>query len=183
MEKITTVSVTPGFGDFDKLEEIYLEAFPPEERKYSLAQMLEIPVFKPDINAYYCDGKIIGLSVVKDLGIFVYMLFFAINKAERSSGYGGIIFDKMVEDCGDKPFVFSIEDPSEECDNKEQRVRREAFYLRHNCEFTGLKGRYQGNDSYFCLMCSRKFDDYSFVKKTIAKITSVLASILEESKN
>lgn len=33
MEDITTVKVTPGFGDMEKINEIYTEAFPPEERK------------------------------------------------------------------------------------------------------------------------------------------------------
>ena len=180
MEDITTVKVTPGFGDMEKINEIYTEAFPPEERKFSLSQMLEAPIFKSDMNAYYYNGKIIGLSVVMNLKTFVYGLFLAIDKTERSRGYGGKVVDKLIRDCGDAPFVFSIEDPSEECDNKEQRIRREAFYFKHNCFYAGYKGRYPGNDSCFCLMCSRKLDDYSFIENAIAEVNPELASMLEK---
>lgn len=74
MEDITTVKVTPGFGDMEKIN----------ERKFSLSQMLEAPIFKSDMNAYYYNGKIIGLSVVMNLKTFVYGLFLAIDKTERS---------------------------------------------------------------------------------------------------
>ena len=180
MENITTVKVTPGFGDMEKINEIYTEAFPPEERKFSLSQMLEVPVLKPEMNAYYYNGKIIGLSVVTNLRTFVYGLFLAIDKAERSSGHGGKIFDKLVADCGNAPLIFSIEDPSEECDNKEQRIRRESFYFKHNCVYTGYKARYPENGPYFCLMCSRKLDDYSFIRDAVASFNPALASIMEK---
>ena len=96
MEDITTVKVTPGFGDMEKINEIYTEAFPPEERKFSLSQMLEAPIFKSDMNAYYYNGKIIGLSVVMNLKTFVYGHFLAIDKTERSRGYGGKVVDKLI---------------------------------------------------------------------------------------
>ncbi len=179
MEKITSVIVAPGFEDLDKINEIYTDAFPPEERKFTIQQMLESPVLKPDVRAYYCDGKIIGMSVLSDFETFVYGLFIAINKAERCNGYGGKILDKIIEDCADKPFVFSIEDPSEDCDNKEQRIRREAFYLKHNCNYADYKASYPGSNTCFRLMCSDKLADYSFIKDAVTKINPTLASLLE----
>lgn len=177
MNRIDSVSVTPGFRDIDKISEIYTEAFPPEERKLTIQQILELTSFKPDVKAYYCGEKVIGLSVLADLGPFIYGIFLAISKAERCNGFGGEIFDKMVEDCGDKSLVFSIEDPSEECDNKEQRVRRDAFYQKHNCHYTGYDGTYPGGTSTFRLMCSDRLDDYSFIKEAISNISPLLTIV------
>ena len=111
MEEITVVSVKPGFGEFDKINEIYEEAFPPTERMLTLEQMVTLPENRPDVNAYYCDGKIIGLSVLKDAGTFVYLLFFAVNKDARSSGFGGRILDRIIEDCGERPLSFLSKTP------------------------------------------------------------------------
>ena len=180
MEKITAVSVTPEFKEFDKINEIYEEAFPPEERKFSLEQMMAQPLSKLDVKAYYCGGKVIGMSVLQDIGAFVYLLFFAVDKTVRSSGFGGRIFDRIIEDCGEKPLVFSIEDPSEECDNKEQRIKREAFYFKHNCVHTGYKSERTEYGSTFLLMSSSKMDDYSFIKETAAAINPALSALMVE---
>ena len=177
MENITAVKVTSAFADLDKLNGIYTEAFPPEERRHTLPQMLESSFPKYDVSAYYCDGNIIGLSVRNVLKAFTYLFFFAVSRTERSNGYGGKIFDKIVEDCGGRPLVFAIEDPTEECDNKEQRVRREAFYLKHNCVYTGYKVRYMGNDSSFCLMSSRKLDN-GFATKIMIRVVIAITTLL-----
>ena len=180
MGEITVVSVKPGFGEFDKINEIYEEAFPPTERMLTLEQMVTLPENRPDVNAYYCDGKIVGLSVLKDAGTFVYLLFFAVNKDARSSGFGGRILDRIIEDCGERPLVFSIEDPAEECDNKEQRVKREAFYFKHNCVHTGYRFARPELGTTFLLMSSSKREDYSFIKEAVCAINPTLASFMEK---
>ena len=68
MEEITVVSVKPGFGEFDKINEIYEEAFPPAERKLTLEQMMALPTFKQNVNAYFCDGKAPGIFNRRPLG-------------------------------------------------------------------------------------------------------------------
>lgn len=180
MEKITAVGVTPEFKEFDKINEIYEEAFPPAERKLTLEQMLALPMFKLDVNAYYCDGKVVGMSVTQDIGTFVYLLFFAVDKTMRSSGFGGRILGRIIEDCGGKPLIFSIEDPSEECANKEQRIKREAFYLKHNCVYIGFKFKRPELGSTFLLMSSAKLDDYSSITEAACAINPMISSIIEK---
>ena len=180
MDKITVVSVKPGYGEIDKINEIYEEAFPPAERKLTLEQMLSLPTFKLDVNAYYCDGKVIGMSVLQDIGSFVYLLFFAVDKNVRSGGFGGRILDRIIEDCGGRPLIFSIEDPAEECANKEQRVKREAFYFKHNCVHTGYKFARPEFGSTFLLMSSSKMDDYSFIAEAACAINPALSTLMEK---
>ena len=180
MENITVVGVTPEFKEFDKINEIYEEAFPPAERKLSLEQMLALPMFKLDVNAYYCDGKVIGMSVLQDIGTFVYGLFLAVDKSMRSSGFGGRILDRIIEDCGERPLIFSIEDPSEECANKEQRIKREAFYLKHNCVYIGYKFARPELGSTFLLMSSSKLDDYSSITEAACAINPALSALVEK---
>ena len=180
MEKIAVVSVTPEFKEFDKINEIYEEAFPPAERKLTIEQMLALPMFKLDVNAYYCDGKVVGMSVLQDIGTFVYLLFFAVNKAMRNSGFGGMILDRIIEDCGEKPLIFSIEDPSEECANKEQRKKREAFYFKHNCVYIGYKFARPELGSTFLLMSSAKLDDYSSITEAACAVNPVLSTLIEK---
>lgn len=180
MQKITVVSVTPEFKEFDRINEIYEEAFPPAERKLSLEQMLMLPTFKLDVNAYYSDGKVIGMSVHQDIGTFVYLLFFAVDKAVRSSGFGGSILGRIIEDCGGRPLIFSIEDPAEECANKEQRVKREAFYLKHSCVHTGYKFAQPEIGSTFLLMSSSRMDDYSSIMEAARAVNPALSTLIEK---
>ena len=180
MRKIVVVKVSPEFKEFDKINEIYEEAFPPAERKLTLEQMLVLPTFKLEVNAYFCDKKVIGMSVLQDIGTFVYLLFFAVDKAERSNGFGGRIFDKIIENCEGRPLIFSIEDPAEECSNKEQRIKREAFYLKHNCVYAGYKLSRPELGSTFLLMSSSKIDDFSFIKEAACAINPVLSTLIEK---
>ena len=52
MGNITVVGVTPEFKEFDKINDIYEEAFPPAERKLTLAQ---VPYERNSIENYYCN--------------------------------------------------------------------------------------------------------------------------------
>lgn len=180
MDKLTPVTVHAGFKDMDKLEAIYSEAFPPAERKLTISQIVESTVFKQDVRAYYKDRDVVGFSVSTLLGEFNYFLFLAVSKDVRSCGYGGIILDSIIKECGDKPLIFSIEDPSEQCDNSEQRKRRESFYLRHGCVYMGMKNSSPEGGPTFCLMSSIALEDYTPIKETLERMRGKMAEILAE---
>lgn len=118
----------------DGLFTIYSEALPPSEQK--ARDVLEQMLCNPNYYFYVLkNGNVVGFSIVysptgSDYCLLEYM---AVDYRCRSEGYGGKVFDRMVEIFHDKTMVVEIESPKQKCDDAVIRQKRQVFYERHGC--------------------------------------------------
>ena len=157
--------LTPNHADIPLLNELYLEAFPPNERLLSMEEILgsldKAPIDILGIYPEEAPEKFAGffLSLVHEK--FVYLMFFATCAEMRSTGIGSRAIKAFAEFYKGKAIIFSYESVFEESDNLEQRKRRRAFYLRNGFYETGWFGRLDNTE--FILACSEeKLDEAIF---------------------
>ena len=83
---------------FKQLTELYIEAFPVEERR-ELKQLKAMLADEPDMyfNAVECEGQLAGLFVYWDFGTFYYLEHLAVFTEMRNKKIGQQILDWVKE--------------------------------------------------------------------------------------
>lgn len=85
--------------DFKKLAELYIEAFPPEERR-EISQLERLLKSRDEMfyNAVECDGKLAGLFVYWNFGDFWYLEHLAVYADMRNHKIGSksLILQKTI---------------------------------------------------------------------------------------
>lgn len=130
-------SLTENSKDRDYFEQINIEAFP----RYERWDMKDIFAFAKqtdtEVLGVYDGETPIGFSVLVKHTECAYIYYLAIDKRQRSKGYGSATLHKLMEVYSDLQLILDFEDPMEESDNCEQRIRRKEFYLRNGLHETG----------------------------------------------
>ena len=126
--------------DLNEIHELYLTAFPQNERKpfpiilqKCKENSMEILKIEDD------DGSFIGLVIMilyKDLAILDY---FAIDTPKRNKGFGSQVLSMLNRRYSDRRMILEIEDPDAPSDNTSERIRRKAFYLRNHMTLMPFK--------------------------------------------
>ena len=125
--------------DIQAINEIYLEAFPEQERFYTIDYILQRSFIDKKLKIYimYDDplktGKkqVIAFTFLIEEDDYFYGLYFAIKKEFRSRFYGSYLLEYIIEDVlKGKHFFFMAEMPDEKAENQEQRIKRKNFYHR-----------------------------------------------------
>lgn len=123
--------------------EIYVEAFPEEERRgvENIKSLLEserryeFRVAKTAVGGVTADGGdevVVGLITTWRFESFVYVEHLAVDGRMRGGRFGSEIMKRLIGDCG-KPVILEVELLDEEGITAEQRAQREArlrFYHR-----------------------------------------------------
>ena len=138
------VKLQSGDARLAKIDEIYKEAFPPEERfpLEILMRLADKGVFT--VFAITEGENTVGMMVISTNEKAAYICFFAVDKNYRGNGLGS---DALNQVCGlypDKQIVVEIEALDSTASNFAQRKRREGFYLRHGFAHTDRYIRYGG---------------------------------------
>ncbi len=115
--------------DLNKIEELYVEAFPEIERKPFdlMAQKIGEGV---QMLAVEDNGEFIGMAVMlihEDIALLDY---FAICPHMRGRNVGSRALEMIKRYYGESILLIEIEDTDEVCENQHMRVRRKSFYLR-----------------------------------------------------
>lgn len=112
--------------DFMKLAELYIEAFPPEERR-EISQLENLLESRTEMcyNAVECNGKLAGLFVYWDFGDFWYLEHLAVYADMRNHKIGQQILDFAKER------LTGIRLLEVEPDDHEMAVRRINYYQRN----------------------------------------------------
>lgn len=141
-------SVLPCTKTYAKVRRLFLEAFPPEERRpfWSL-WLLSVVKKAVALRAYREDGSFCGFSLTVCTDTYLYISFLAVSPEVRSRGCGTKILNLLHETYG-KPILVEIEAPEDGAENQTQRLRRKAFYTRNGFaplgrEITGRGVRYE----------------------------------------
>ena len=78
--------------------------------------------------AYYDGDAFVGFALNIVVERHVYVLYFAVEPAYRSKGYGSAILAAIRRRYPDKEMALCIEEPVETAANYEQRLKRQQFY-------------------------------------------------------
>ncbi len=134
----------------DEIRALYAQAFPKEEQipwDDLLRLMEEMPLL---VTAYYDGETFVGFTVVYPRQHANWFWYFAVVPTLRGKGYGQQILTGLLAEYEGQTLVLDIESPEQPSDNREQRRRRHAFYLRNGFRDTHV-GKTYDNIAYTIL--------------------------------
>lgn len=115
----------------DSIYELYMEAFPEDERKPFNLIKQKAREGKMEILAIMEQEEFVGLAITILYHDMVLIDYFAMHKAYRGQGLGGKAIEELKECYKNKRLFLEIEILDEKAENYQERVRRKAFYLNH----------------------------------------------------
>jgi GNAT superfamily N-acetyltransferase len=154
--------ITKENANDELLKQLYETAFPKDEQIPWDDLVRLIGEMHLDFTAYYENDQLIGFTIVYPrpsltssssvatqpcsselrrpslLRPFNWYWYFAVKEELRGKGLGQQILNQLIERYKGQSCVLDMESPRQECDNKEQRLRRHAFYLRNGFRDTNL---------------------------------------------
>ncbi len=133
-----TKQITTADANDEKLKLLYETAFPKNEQIPWSDLVSLINKMHLDFTAYYEDDNFVGFTIVFPHEPFNWYWYFAVKPELRGQGKGQKILTALIEKYNGKICVLDMESPKQKCNNKEQRIRRHAFYLRNGFRDTNL---------------------------------------------
>ena len=121
-----------------QLKQLYETAFPKEEQIPWDDLVRLISEMHLDFTAYYDGEEFIGFTIVYPRPSFNWYWYFAVKEELRGKGLGQQILNQLIKKYKGQSCVLDMESPCQECANKEQRLRRQAFYLRNGFRDTNV---------------------------------------------
>lgn len=117
--------------DLAAIQEIYEEAFPPEER--APFSWLTKPLARGDASllVHEQDGRLAGFAYCVQSDKLLYLFYLAVHHDFRQSGIGSGMVQEVLAGNPDKTVFLARERLDEPCDNLEERCRRRDFYLKN----------------------------------------------------
>lgn len=163
------VRISRGFPDMNALEQIAVEAFPPQEY-VSPQELLAYTEDSDDCDfwGFYAGKDFIGYLHLIRYKNMVYVCFFAVGASYRSRGYGSEILSKLKELYPTYRIVLDIEAVDESAPNLHQRIKRRDFYLRNGYVPTGHYIAYWGMT--FEILCGGGDFDLTVYKELVSNI-------------
>ena len=149
--------ITKANANDNQLKLLYQTAFPENEQIPWNDLIRLIEEMNLDFTAYYEDNNFIGFTIIFPHKKFNWFWYFAVIPELRGQGKGRKILAALIEKYKGKNIVLDMESPKQECDNKEQRIRRHNFYSRNGFRDTNLYRKYEnlemtimiiGNDTF-----------------------------------
>lgn len=146
---------------YDKMQALYLEAFPKYERKpFSLMQETQA---KGQVDMWsIMDGEtFVGMAVTMKDKDLVLLDYFAIQSDLRGNGYGSKALQLLYKQYENERFFLEIESTQVDCENKAQRESRKAFYLRNGLQEVGISANvFETEMELLSHDCTLNFKEY-----------------------
>ena len=150
-----------GLRQWAEVYVLYQKAFPRSEKKpFSMIRSM-YEKGRSDIWRFTRNGKFAGIIITINAEQTILLDYLAVEQSQRGTGIGSEILRLMREHYAGKAVFLEIESVFEDCDNKQQRVRRKHFYEK--CGMTsmgvfvwlfGVKMELMGFD------CRLSYEDY-----------------------
>lgn len=117
-----------GDRSIDRILEIYMDAFPQEERR----ELSSIEWLLANEKCYHLiaiqnEEAVVGMTAYWDFGETVYIEYLAMDANLRGGGLGSKALTKMIDEVGDRKVIFEVELPTNDIAS-----RRIDFYKRFN---------------------------------------------------
>lgn len=126
------------------IKRIYFEAFPKKERMPFPMMVAMSKLWNTQFFSFY-DGDVpCGFIYLASIGKIVFVMFFAVDKALRSKGYGSAILKDIKNKYPEKKIIVSIEPYEKDAPDIELRTRRKDFYMRNGYKETGYMMKLNG---------------------------------------
>lgn len=115
--------VTEDFPDMERINELALEAFPPEEY-LAPEKLIELSrESEMDFCGIYDNDRFIGFCVIARHCTMMYLFFLAITPENRSKGYGSSILSLLSENYNPYQLTVDFEMVDKNAPNHDQRIR------------------------------------------------------------
>lgn len=123
---------------WEALKEIYLEAFPKQERKPFFA--LRHSVKKGTIQLYTTteEHTLLGFIAVIPYQDMIMVDYLAVSGKIRSKGTGSYILQEICKLYANKKIVLLIERLDNNASNSQQRIARRKFYFKNGFTSSGI---------------------------------------------
>ena len=116
---------------------LYQKAFPASEKKpFSMIVKMHRKGAS-DVWRFTRNGKFAGLIITINGAEHILLDYLAVEKSQRGTGIGTEILRLMRRQYSGKGVFLEIESVYEDCENKEQRIRRKHFYEK--CGMTSME--------------------------------------------
>lgn len=149
--------ITKANANDNQLKLLYQTAFPENEQIPWNDLIRLIEEMNLDFTAYYEDNNFIGFTIIFPHKKFNWFWYFAVIPELRGQGKGRKILAALIEKYKGKNIVLDMESPKQECDNKEQRIRRHNFYSRNGFRDTNLYRKYENLEMTIMIMGNDTF--------------------------
>ena len=127
-----------------EIKRIYFEAFPKRERMPFPMMVVMSKLWNTQFFGFY-DGDIpCGFTYLASNKKVVFVMFFAVDEALRSKGYGSLILQQLKNKYPDKKIIISIEPCDDNAPDIDLRKRRKSFYMRNGYNETGYMMKLNG---------------------------------------
>ncbi|WP_277376108.1 GNAT family N-acetyltransferase [Paenibacillus polymyxa] len=136
---VRTETITKHFKELYKIENLYKESFPENERIALCFLLWRSRKEFVDYIAYYDDDVFVGFAYLVSDKNLTFVLYLAISSEVRSKGYGTVIISKIKQKYVGNRIILNIEAIDEVADNSEQRIKRKNFYLKNGFQKADFK--------------------------------------------
>ena len=144
-----------------RLYKLYLQAFPPAERKPFGTIMKMFRQGRSDVWRILQNGHFAGLATTVNGDDLILLDYLAIEKRRRGHGIGSAAMTELQRLYADKGFFVEIESTREDAPNRAQREKRKRFYQAAGMEpmhvYAGVFGVQM---ELLGSRCSLDFEDY-----------------------
>ncbi|MGN0649497.1 MAG: GNAT family N-acetyltransferase [Oscillospiraceae bacterium] len=125
-------------SDTERLEQLYLTAFPKDERAPYKMLKNRHDKGKAEFLAAKDGNELVGMVYMVCNDTLAYIFYLAIRDDKRGMGYGSEVLSLLKERYKGRKLFLARERLDEPCDNLEQRKSRRSFYLSNG--FTDQSG-------------------------------------------
>ncbi len=123
-------------ADEDRIKRLYYDAFPADERAPFRMLKSRAKRGRADFLSLYNNDEWVGLTYIVTHEDLAYIFYLAVDNEQRGKHYGTQAILAIIERYKGKRVFLALEDWNEECDNKQQRIKRHNFYK--NCGLSDL---------------------------------------------
>ena len=128
--KLNFTKLKPNSPDFRKVKQLYMRAFPDDERAPFLMLVLKAKKKGVDFWSISCDGQWAGMLYIVNYRDLSYVFYLAVSEELRGRGIGSAILRSAQKIYKDRRLFLAIEELDENAENYSQRVSRRNFYIR-----------------------------------------------------
>ena len=150
-----------GISQWVDIYRLYQTAFPSSEKKPFSVVLKMYRKGASDVWRFTRDGKFVGLIITINDEKHVLLDYLAVDQGKRGIGIGTEILKLMRQQYAGKGVFLEIESVYEDCDNRQQRLRRKHFYEKSGMKsmevfvwLFGVKMELMGFD------CRLSYEDY-----------------------
>lgn len=131
---------------WEKIREIYMEAFPKQERKPFGILKRSVKRGKVELFAAWEGTDLLGFTAVIPFENMVMVDYLAVSAKARGKGTGSQLMDEACGHYTGKKVVLLIERLDDQAENAAQRQARRRFYLKNGFASTDLFTSGAGGD-------------------------------------